>query len=75
MLDSFVADKYQAFVEVRDALGKRQADKDKARDTLNARVGCGSPGRHAKVGDLVMVKEADISLARQRIRPKLNHDH
>ena len=46
-----------------------------ARDALNAQVGRGSPGRHAKVGDLIMVKEADSSLARQGVHPKLSHDH
>ena len=56
-------------------LDKRQADKDKARVAFNAKVGRGSPGRHAKVGDLVMVKEADSSLARQGVHPKLSHDH
>ena len=73
--DSFAANKHQAIVEVRDMLDKRQGDKDNALDALNAQVGRGSPGKYVKVGDLVIVTEADSSLARQRIHPKLSHDH
>ena len=73
--DNFEVDKLEAFMEVRDALDKRQAGKDKARDALNAQVGRGLPGRYAKVEDLVMVKEADSSSARQGMHLKLSHDH
>lgn len=48
-LDSFVADEHQAFVAVRDVLEKRQADKSKTRDKLNAQTGRGLPRRHTKV--------------------------
>ena len=44
-LDSFVADKHQAIVEVKAVLEKRRSDKDKARNTLNAHIGRGSPWR------------------------------
>ena len=74
-LANVVADKHQAFVEVRDVLDKRPVDKDKARNALNAQFGRGSPGRHAKVGDQVMVKKAHSSLSRPGIHPKLSHDH
>ena len=58
-----MADKHQAFVQAKVVLEKRQADKDKARNALNAHIGRGSQGRHAKMGHLVMVEEADSSLA------------
>lgn len=34
-----------------------------------------SPGNRVKVGDLVMVREADSSLGMQGAHPKLVHDH
>ena len=58
-LDSFVADKHQAFVEVKVVPEKRRNDMDKARNASNAHIGRGSPGRHAKVGDLVMVNRTE----------------
>ena len=57
--DSFVADRHQAFVEVKAVLEKRRNDMNKARNASNAYIGRGSPGRHAKVGDLVMVNQTE----------------
>ena len=58
-LDSFVADKHQAFVEVKAVMEKRRNDKDKGRNASNAHIGRGSPGRDARVGDLVMVNQTE----------------
>ena len=50
---------------LRGVLEKRRADKDKTQNALNAHSGRGSPGRHAKVRDLVVDKGADSSLVGQ----------
>ena len=58
-LDSFVAEKHQAFMEVKAVLEKRRNDMDKARNASNAHIGRGSPGWHATMGDLVMVNRPE----------------
>ena len=73
-LDSFVADKDQAFVGAKAVLEKRRTDKDEARNASDVHVDRGSPGRHANVRDLVMVKDADSSLARQGTHLKLSQE-
>lgn len=73
--DVFVADRHQSFIEVQNALKQRQADKDKQREVANAKVRRASAGTRVKVGDLVMVREADSSLGAQGTHPKLLHDH
>ena len=73
-LDNFVADKHQAFVEAKAVLEKRRTDKDEARNASDVHVGRGSPRRHANVRYLVMVKDADSSLARQGTHPNLSQE-
>ena len=74
-LDTFVAERQQSFVEVREALKQRQADKDRQREASNANVRRASPGSQVKVGDMVMVRESDSSLGTQGTHPKLIHDY
>ena len=44
---------------VKAVLDKRLNDMAKARNASNAHSGRGSPGRHAKVGDRVMVNQTE----------------
>lgn len=73
--DGYVADKHQSFLEVQEALKKRQEERTKQREAANAAIQRASPGSRVKVGDWVMVKESDSSLNSQGVHPKLLHDH
>ena len=55
-----MADKHQAFVEENAVLEKQRDDIDKARNASNAHIRRGSPGRHAKVADLVMSRSTKL---------------
>ena len=74
-LDAFVADKQQAFREVRKALEERKTMKDQRRQSHNDGVGRVSPGRQAKIGNYVLVKEAASTLSREGIYSNLAHEH
>jgi len=74
-LDAFVADKQQAFREVRKALEERKTMKDQRRQSHNDGIGRVSPGRQAKIGNYVLVKEAASTLSREGIHSKLAHEH
>ena len=61
-MHSYVADKRQAYKEVRDvrvALLRRQEDRQKSRESRNAEIGRTSVGARVVVGDKVLVKEAE----------------
>ena len=62
-------------MELRAVLKKRQEDKNKRRVRHNAAIGRQSPGERARVGDLMLVKEADSKLAREGTHAKLAHEH
>ena len=72
-LDAFVEQRRQNFREVRLALEKRQADKEKERARANALIKRPSAGTSMNVGDLVMVKESDSALHRDG-KGKLQHE-
>ena len=74
-LDNFVAEKQQTFLELRGILKKRQEDKNKRRVRHNAAIMRHSSGERARVGDLMLVKEADSKMAREGTHAKLAHEH
>lgn len=74
-LDAFVSDKKQLFRELQQVLEKHVEDKDRGRRSHNARIGRYSPGVQFKIGDGVIVREADSTLSREGIHPKLAHEH
>lgn len=74
-LERTIEDKRQMAREVRTALTQRQASKNRQREAANARIARTSPGAKAEVGDKVLVKEADSTLHRDGLHPKLAHDH
>ena len=77
-MHSYVADKRQAYKEVRDvrmALSKRHEDRKKNSKSRNAEIGCTSVGTRVVVGDKVLVMEAESVMAREGIHHKLAHDH
>ena len=77
-MHSYVADKRQAYKEVRDvrvALLKRQEDRQKSRESRNAEIGRTSVGTRVVVGDKVLVKEAESVMAREGIHHNLAHEH
>lgn len=59
----------------REILDKRQEAQNKQRERHNARLDRESPGTHAAVGDLVLVKEPSGVWHRDGQHPKLAHDH
>ena len=69
-MHSYVADKRQAYKEVRDvwmALSKRHEDRQKSRESQKAEIGRTSVGTRVVVGDKVLVKEAESVMAREGI--------
>ena len=76
-MHSYVADKRQAYKEVRDvrmALSKRHEGRQKSRESRNAEIGRTSVGTRV-VGNKVLVKEAEFVMAREGIHHKLAHEH
>ena len=69
-LDNFVAERHQTFMELRAALKKRQEDK-----AATIRPLSDTPGEGARVGDMILVKEADSKMAREGTHAKLAHEH
>ena len=57
-LDTTVEETRRKHVEVTRALRKRQAEKNRHRDLLNAQILRTSPGAKAQVGDKVVVRES-----------------
>ena len=77
-MHSYVADKRQAYKEVRDvpmALSKRHEDMQKSRESRVAEIGRTSVGTRVVVGDEVLVKEAESVMVREGIHHKLAHEH
>ena len=77
-MHSDVADKRQAYKEVRDvrmALSKRHQDRQKSRESRDAEIGRTTVGTHFVVGGKVLVKEAESVMAREGIHHNLAHEH
>ena len=77
-MHSYVADKRQAYKEVRNvrvARLKRHEDRQKRRESRNAEIGRASVGTRVVVEDKVLVKEAESVMARQGIHHKPAHEH
>ena len=69
-MNSYVADKSQAYKEVRDvrvAILKKHEDRQKSRESRKAEIGRTSVGARVVVEDKVLVKEAESVMARERI--------
>ena len=74
----YMADKRQAYNEVRGermALSKRHEDREKSRESRNAKIGRTSVATRVVVGDKELVKEAESVMAREGIHHKLAHEH
>ena len=74
-MDNFVADKHQTFLELREILKKRQEDKNRRRVRLSAAIMRHSSGERARVGDVMLVKEADSKMVQEGTHAKLAHEH
>lgn len=74
-LERSVAESQQTVREVQQILAQRQAAKNQQRERHNERVSRESPGANAKVGDLMLVREASNTLHQDSLHPKLAHDH
>ena len=77
-MHSYVADKRQAYKEVRDvrvALLKIHEDRQESSESRNAEIDRTSVGTRVVVGDKVQVKEAESVMAREGIHHKLAHEH
>ena len=73
-LDNFVEQRKQNLLEVRKVLEQRQAIRTAARKRVNATINRSSAGVPAKVGDLVLVREADSTRSREGYGTKLHHE-
>ena len=73
-LDSFVEQRKQNPLEVRKVLEQREAIRTAARERVNATINRSSTGVTAKVGDLVLVREADSTRSREGYGAKLHHE-
>ena len=58
-LDNFMAEKQQTFLEVRGILKRMQEEKKRMRARHNAAIKRNSSGERVRIGDKVLVKEAD----------------
>ena len=77
-MHSNVADKRQAYIEVRDVqavLMKRHVDRQKSCESRNATIGRTSVGTRLVVRDKVLVKEAESVMTREGIHHNLAHEH
>ena len=77
-MHNYVADKRQVYKEVRDvrlALLARHEDRQKSRESRNAKIGQTSVRTRVVVGDKVLVKETESVMAREGIHHKLAHEH
>ena len=73
-LTNVVEQQRQNLEEVRELLAQRHQHREEVRAARNAEMNRQSTGTQAKVGDLLLVKEADSSLAHERAPAKLVHD-
>ena len=74
-LNNFVAEKHQTFLELWGILKKRQEDKNRRRVRHNAANMRHSSVERARVGGVMLVKEADIRRAQEGTHAKLLHEH
>ena len=72
-LGNFVAEKHQTFLELREISKKQQEDKNKRRVRHNAAIMWYSSGERARVGDVMLVKEADNKMAQKGTHAKVAH--
>ena len=73
VLDTFMGENQQTFLELRGILNRQQEDKNRRRVRHNAAILRKPPGERAPVGGLVLVKEVDGQVAREGILAKLAH--
>ena len=74
-LDNFVAQMQQTFLELREMPKRRQEEKQRRRARHSAAIKRNSSGEMVRIGDKVLVKEADTKLVREGIHAKLVHAH
>ena len=73
-LDNFVEQRKQNLLEVCKVLEQRQVIRTAARKRVNATINRSSAGVPTKVGDLVLVREADSTRSREGYGTKLHHE-
>ena len=73
-LDNFVEQRKQNLLEVGKVLEQREAIRTAARERVKATINRSSTGVTAKVGDLVLVREADSTRSREGYGTKLHHE-
>ena len=73
-LDNFAEQRKQNLLEVRKVLEQGQAIQTAARECFNATINNPSTGVTAKVGDLVLGREADSTRSREGYKTKLHHE-
>ena len=70
-----MADQQQAFREMCETLGKRQAAKYRSRHSHNEGIRRASIGGQARIGDYVLVKEVATTLSGEGVHSKFSHEH
>lgn len=73
-LDSLVDQQRQNLEEIRRFLDERKVQKDAEREARNVRIKRFSAGAKARVGNLILVKEASSSIAGEGLPAKLAHE-
>lgn len=72
--DNFIKRCRQMMAKLRDILAKIHAKREVRRQTLQANIQRPSPRGRAQKGDLVLVRESESALYRERLSAKLVHE-